>query len=269
VAIDGKTLRRRLDRATNKAAIQMVNAWAAGNGLALGQLRTEADSNEITAVPRLLSLLEVSGCLVTLDAMGCQRATVAQIVEKGADYVLPVKDNQPTLLQEVRTALAQAIATDFEGVETHDYAESEEKAHGRHERRQVWCMKRPDNVDSDELWEGLCSIAKIRRTRTQGEKTSVEDSYYISSVLGKDAKKLMDAIRAHWSVENQLHWRLDVQFDEDGCRARIGNAAENLDRLRQMTLNLLQRDKTVKAGIKTKRLRAGWDHNYLLRVLGL
>jgi len=268
VAIDGKTLRRSFDRADQKAAIHLVNAWASQTGVSLGQVRTDADSNEITAVPRLLALLELSGCLVTLDAMGCQREIAAQIVERGADYVLPVKGNQPHLLAEVKGALDEAIATDFAGVEAHDSASTEETGHGRQEKRELWCMQRPETVDPEGRWVGLCAIALIRRTRTVGEKTSTEDSYYITSLLGKDARVLLDAIRAHWSVENQLHWRLDVQFREDDVRIRAGNAAENVGRLRQMTLNLLKQEKTAKVGIANKRLMAGWNNDYLRKVIG-
>lgn len=268
VAIDGKTLRRSFDRADQKAAIHLVNAWASQTGVSLGQLRTDADSNEITAVPRLLALLELTGCLVTLDAMGCQREIAAQIVEKGADYVLPVKGNQPHLLAEVQTALGEALATNFAGVDVHDAASTEESGHGRQEKRELWCMQRPKTVDPEGRWVGLCAIALIRRTRTVGEKTSVEDSYYITSLLGKDARPVMNAIRSHWSVENQLHWRLDVQFREDDVRIRAGNAAENVGRLRQMTLNLLKQEKTAKVGIANKRLMAGWNNDYLRKVIG-
>ena len=268
VAIDGKTLRRSFARADQKAAIHLVNAWASQSGVSLGQVRTDADSNEITAVPRLLALLELSGCLVTLDAMGCQREIAAQIVEKGADYVLPVKGNQPHLQAEVEAALSEAIASNFSGSDVHDTVSSEETGHGRQEKRELWCMQRPATVDPEGRWVGLCAIARIRRTRTIGGQTSVEESDYITSLPGKDARVLLNAIRAHWSVENQLHWRLDVQFGEDDVRIRAGNAAENVGRLRQMSLNLLKQEKTAKVGIANKRLMAGWNNDYLRKVIG-
>ena len=183
--------------------------------------------------------------------------------------MLPVKGNQPHLLAEVQAALEEAIPMDFAGVEVHDSASSEETGHGRQEKRELWCMQRPATVDPDGRWVGSCAIALIRRTRTVGGKTSVEDSDYISSLPGKDARVLLDAIRAHWSVENQLHWRLDVQFREDDVRIRAGNSAENVGRLRQMTLDLLKQEKTAKVGIANKRLMAGWNNDSLRKVIGL
>jgi predicted transposase YbfD/YdcC len=271
VAIDGKTLRRSLSRATGKAAVHMVSAWAADNQLVLGQLRTDPESNEITTVPELLGLLRLRGCLVTLDAMNTQKAIAAQLVEQQADYVLPVKDNHPTLLSELAAAFEGPAAAQFEGT-SHGYAETRESEHGRHEIRQLWCINKPRKLDPDRHWTGLRSVAMIRRIRTVGEHTSFETAYFISTLPGNKARsahRLLDAIRAHWSIENGLHWRLDVQFDEDHSRTYAGNAAENLARVRHMAINLLKRDDSVRVGIKIKRQKAGWDHNYLLKILGV
>ena len=271
VAIDGKTLRRSLARAAGKGAVHMVSAWATDNQLVLGQLRTDPESNEITAVPALLRLLKLTGCLVTVDAMNSQRAIAEQIIDQGADYVLPIKDNHPTLREQLVSAFESPMATDFDGV-PHSYAETRESGHGRRETRQLWCMSKPDAVDPHEDWVGLCAVAMVRRTRTIGEQSSIEEHYFISSLLGQQADtahKLLSAVRAHWGIENGLHWRLDVQFDEDHSSTHAGNAAENLARIRHMAINLLKKDASIKVGIKTKRLRAGWDHNYLLKILGV
>lgn len=271
VAIDGKTLRRSLARAWGKGAVHMVSAWATDNQLVLGQVRTDEKSNEITAVPQLLRLLVLDGCLVTVDAMNAQKAIAQQIIEQGADYVLPIKDNHPKLHQQLIEAFEVPMAEQLEGTD-HGYAETRERAHGRYEVRQLWCLPRPQAVDPDEDWLGMCSVAMLRRSRTVGEETSVEEHHFISSVLpnqGDSARKLLAAVRAHWGIENGLHWRLDVQFDEDHSTTHAGNAAENLSRVRHMALNLLKNDASIKVGIKIKRQRAGWDHSYLLKILGL
>jgi predicted transposase YbfD/YdcC len=268
VAIDGKTVRRSFDRAGSRSAIHMVNAWATENGLALGQVATEEKSNEITAVPRLLDLLQLKGCIVTLDAMGCQKEIAEKIVGKGADYVLQVKANQPQLHVELEEYFEQALAHDFAGV-AHSVHETSERGHGRREVRRVYCTRDIKALSTGSDWPGLRTIAMRETEREVEGKTSTERAYYISSMRRADAKKVARAIRDHWGVENGLHWVLDIAFREDESRARVKNSAQNLSVLRQIALNLLKSEKTAKVGVKNKRLKAGWDEPYLLRVLGI
>lgn len=266
IAIDGKTLRRSFDAANNKAAIHMVSAWSTTNALTLGQLTTDAKSNEITAIPKLLELLDLKGATVTIDAMGCQKNIAQQIVEQGGDYLLQVKANHKTLHEEVKLLFDEADNAGFEGM-SHARHETIEKDHGRIETRRLdstwdigWFKDRKD-------WAGLKSFVRVRSTRQVKGKTSVEDHYYLSSLDGRDAQSLLAAARGHWGVENQLHWSLDMSFREDERRVRQGHAAENFSRLCRIALNLLRAEKTLKLGIANKRLNCGWDHDYLLKVL--
>jgi len=265
VAIDGKTLRRSYDKASSKQAIHMVSAWAAETRLVLGQLKTEEKSNEITAIPELLKMLALRGCIVTIDAMGCQREIVGDIVDQGADYVICLKGNQETLHGDVKRFFDWAIEEDFKEF-PHDFAESIDKGHGRVETRRCWCTSDTSWFQDLPKWKGLSSFAMVEGERTVGTETSVERRYFISSLDGKDAQAFACVVRSHWGVENELHWTLDVSFREDECRVRQGNAAENFSTLRRIALNLLKRS-SFKAGIKGKRLRAGWDEDYLLKVL--
>lgn len=268
VAIDGKTIRRSFDRASSRSAIHMVNAWATETGLSLGQVATDEKSNEITAVPKLLELLHLKGCIVTLDAMGCQKEIASRIVSQGADYLLQVKGNQPQLHMELEAYFNEALKHDFANV-PHDVHETSERGHGRRERRKTYCTPDISSLSTAENWPGLKSIAMREAEREQNGETSVERHYYISSMRGNDASKVARAARDHWSVENNLHWVLDIAFREDESRARMKNSAQNLSTLRQLSLNLLKSDKTAKLGVKNKRLKAGWDEPYLLRVLGI
>jgi predicted transposase YbfD/YdcC len=265
VAIDGKTLRRSYDKASSKQAIHMVSAWAAETRLVLGQLKTEEKSNEITAIPELLKMLALRGCIVTIDAMGCQREIVADIVDQGADYVICLKGNQETLHDDVKSFFDWAIEEDFRDF-PHDFAESIDKGHGRVETRRCWCTSDTSWFQELPKWKGLSSFAMVEGERTVGTETSVERRYFISSLDGKDAQAFARVVRSHWGVENELHWTLDVSFREDECRVRQGYAAENFSTLRRIALNLLK-GSSFKAGIKGKRLRAGWDEDYLLKVL--
>ena len=266
VAIDGKTVRRSFDRASGKAAIHMVSAWAATNKLVLGQIKTEEKSNEITAIPRLLEVLDLRGCIVTIDAMGCQTEIAAKIIDKQSDYVLGLKGNQGNLHAEVAAYFEQALKNDFVGT-PHDFFEQEDHGHGRDERRRVWCTNDLMWFANRSEWKGLRSIAMIEEERTVNGTKSVERRYFIGSLKGDDAREYGRVVRQHWGVENGLHWVLDVAFREDECRVRAGNAAENLAMLRHVALNLLKNEPTANVGVKNKRLKAGWSEDYLLTVL--
>lgn len=266
VAVDGKTLRRSFDQAGDKAAIHMVSAWASANDLVFAQLATEEKSNEITAIPKLLELLDLQGNTVTIDAMGCQKEIARQIIAQGGDYLLALKGNQGTFHEEVTLFLDRAIEEQFSEI-PHDFHEQTEKDHGRIETRRAWCTANVDWFEDRDQWPGLNSFAAVECERIVGEKTTCERRYFISSLAGFDAKETALAVRSHWGIENKLHWVLDVCFKEDDCRLRKGHGAENFSRLRRMALNLLKREKSEKLGIANKRLLAGWDHDYLLKLL--
>ena len=268
IAIDGKTLRRCFDRAAGRAAIHVVSAWSRLNGVALGQVATEEKSNEIEAIPRLLKLLMLTGCIVTIDAMGCQTKIASMVVERGGAYVLAVKDNQPHLSQDVQQVFDAGLEANFEGIE-HDFVSTEERGHGRTEVRNAWVIKDLSSIRNTSRWAGLQAIGMVEAERVVGDKHSVFHRFYISSIPDLDAATLLRATRSHWEIENKLHWSLDVTFREDEARHRVGHAAENMNRLRAIALNLLRQETTAKVGLKIRRQRAGWDNGYLLRVLGV
>lgn len=267
VAIDGKKLRRSYDRGGARGAIHMVSAWAAGNQVVLGQCKVDDKSNEITAIPQLLKMLHVTDTVVTIDAMGCQTAIAEQIIQAQADYVLSLKGNQGQLHEDVKLYLDQAIDQDSAeaACQTH---ETIDKDHGRIEVRRYWITEAIDWLDSKAQWCGLRSIGAVESERHIGEKSSVERRYFIASIEA-DAELFARAVRAHWAIENQLHWSLDVTFREDDCRVRQGYAAQNLALIRHLALTLLKNEKSAKVGIKIKRSKAGWDQRYLAKVLAV
>lgn len=258
IAIDGKRLRRSHHKYLGKAPIHMVSAWASSNRLVLGQVKTDEKSNEITAIPKLLEMLLLDGCIVTIDAMGCQTEIARCIVEAKADYVLGLKGNQGRLHQDVQDLLAYAQEIDFENV-AHDFHQTVEKDHGRLEVRRYWTVSEADfmaYLDPKHKWLGLRSIGKVECQRTIAGKTSCEVRYFISSLAG-DALQFAKAVRSHWEIENKVHWALDVSFREDDCRVRSGQAAENFALVRHLALNLLRHETSAKCGIQAKRLKAG------------
>lgn len=266
VAIDGKTIRRSFDHASNKAAIHMVSVFAHANRLVLGQLASDAKSNEITALPRLLELLDLKGKTITVDAMHCQKKTAQSIREAKADYLMQVKLNQKTLHEDVKLFFDEAIQNGWEHT-GYAWHETIDKDHGRIETRRCWSTWDIAWLKKRADWPGLASIVCVEATRDIAGKVSCERRYYLSSRDGKDAKAMLEAVRGHWSIENNLHWCLDVCFGEDDNRIRQGHAAENFSRLSRLALNLLRQDKTRKIGLSAKRKNAGWDHDYLLQLI--
>lgn len=265
VALDGKTPRRSYDRAQGKTAIHLVSAWAAANRLVLGQVKTQDKSNEITALPELLKLLDIRGCIVTIDALGTQKSIAADIIEGGADYVLALKGNQDHLHHDVRNLFELAQETDFQG-RPHDRHETVEKGHGRIEHRRYWTIPAPSwLLDFHPDWARLSTLGMVQSERHLGEKVTRETRYYLSS-LSSDAKRFAHAVRSHWGVENPVHWVLDVVFREDDSRVRVGNAPANLSLLRRIAMNLLRQEPS-KLSLKAKRKKAGWDIGYLTKVL--
>ena len=253
------------DRANGKTAIQMVSAWATESNLVLGQVKTDDKSNEITAIPELLRSLALKGCIVTIDAAGCQKKIANQIREQDADYVLALKGNQSGLHQDAIDFFKIAQADGFKGIE-YDYFEETNGGHGRVEVRRCWTLTQSNWLTNLKPWRDLNALTMIEAERHIGEKVSVEQRYYISSLLG-DAKQMAKAVRGHWGIENSLHWCLDVAMGEDASRARTGNSATNFAVIRHVALNLLKAEKTSKLGIKAKSKACGWDHAYLLKVL--
>lgn len=267
IAIDGKTVRRSHDKSLGKSAIHMVSAWASENRLVLGQTKVAEKSNEITAIPELLALLDVSGCIVTIDAMGCQKEIARLIIEDSGDYVLALKENQGQLYQEVKELFEDEDLVAEMGA----FHETVNKGHGRLEHRRCWSISDQEclsYLNASGEWRGLQSVAQVTGERRIGEEVSIESRYFISSLPG-DAEQLLWAAREHWGIEKSLHWVLDIAFREDESRVRKGHGPENLATMRHMALNLIRRETSSKGGVKARRLRAGWDEDYLLKVLSL
>lgn len=265
VAIDGKTLRRSFDTASGKAAIHMVSAWATANHISLGQVVVDEKSNEITAIPKLLEMLELTGALVTIDAMGCQTKIAAAIVEAGADYVLAVKENQPSLHEDLLFFFADHGTDDFARANVRRY-ETYEHKHGRDEMRFYYLCPVPEDLRGKERWCKLRAIGLAINNTVRDGKECIESRYYILSKF-VSAKRFAEAVRGHWAIENRLHWQLDVTFQEDQSRIRKGHADANFSSLRRTALSLLKNNQTKKVGIKNKRLAAALSEDYLTEVL--
>lgn len=264
VAIDGKSMRGTKSKIQGLGALHIVNVWCCENQLVLGQEVVADKSNEITAIPLLLDLLDITGAIITIDAMGCQKEIVKKITDKGADYLLSLKGNQGNLHKDVELYFKSVTAGELKP-ELYQTA-SLEKGHGRIEEREYFSCPLPTGLHS-EGWVNLNSILKVRSTRTIGSEISIEDRYYMSSIDARKVEEIAVATRAHWQIENNLHWQLDVSFNEDAWRARQGNAAINMALLNKIALNLLKKEKTSKVGLKNRRLLAGWDERYLEKVL--
>ena len=267
VGIDGKTARRSHDKGIGKDAIHMVSAWASETGICLGQRKTDDKSNEITAIPQLLELLHLSGCIVTIDAMGCQKKIAQKIRDKKADYVLSVKDNQGNLHQDVQDWFAHADQVKFANM-AHDYHQTINKAHGRIEIRKCWVITDPmafEYIRHYDGWADLRGIVRVERERRLPDKVEQETAYYITS-SSACAETLLHATRQHWAVENSLHWVMDVTFQEDQMRTRNGDSPQNLVVLRHIALNILKKDSS-KGSLRQKRYRAALDDTFLLKLL--
>jgi predicted transposase YbfD/YdcC len=271
IAIDGKSIRRSFEHAWDKSGMaHLVSAFITSNQLVFAQVMVKDKENEILAIPKLLELLDLSGSVVTIDAMGCQRAIARNITDKGGDYLLAVKDNQPTLSQQVSKLMDELILesrSDPPRALCHDFVQTVDGDHGRIETRRVWVTDEVNWVKLEEPWPALSSIVAVESVRETGGVATTERRYYVSSIRGMNATRAAQLVRGHWSIENNLHWQLDVTFNEDQRRIRMGHGAENFSRLCRMALNRLQSDKTTKGSIRTKRLRAGWDDYYLFKLI--
>lgn len=268
VNLDGKNLRGSKEPLKGKKALNVVSAWVSEQSVVLGQIKCEEKSNEITAIPELLKILDLEGCVVTIDAMGCQTDIVKEIVEKEADYVISLKGNQGTLHGEVKQYLDWAQHHNFKDI-AYETCRTLEKDHGRIEERRCWVTEELGWLEQKEEWKKLKSVIMVEAVReVLGKEKTTERRYFISS-LGANAERALRAVRGHWAVENELHWCLDIGFREDECQIREAQSAENFAALRHIGLNLLKQDKSCRLGIKSKRKKAGWDESYLLKVLQL
>jgi predicted transposase YbfD/YdcC len=268
VAVDGKTLRRSHDKGSGKKAIHMVSAWATAQHLVMGQRKIDAKSNEITAIPELLKVLALEGCIVTVDALGCQTEIAETIVNQGAEYVLAVKENQGKLQEDLKDLFDGAAEVQFREV-PHAYERQVTKDHGRVEIRECWVITDDEYLDfvrRHDAWKNLGSLIRLHTEVRRRRKRSTETRYFISS-LQPTPQEMLHAIRGHWGIENGLHWILDVTFREDDSRVRKDHAAENFAVLRHIAVNLLTRARNGKDSIKTMRLRAGWDETFLAQLI--
>ena len=265
IAIDGKSVRHSYDKGKGKGAIHMVSAWASENRLALGQVKVADKSNEITAIPQLLDILDIQGCIVTIDAMGAQKEIAKQITEQGADYVLSLKGNQGNLHEDVQQLFDWASKTDFKDIE-HEVYQTIDKGHGRLEKRRYYLLGNVEHLVDAHPWTGLNRVGMIESERhIEGKPTATERRYYLTSLDG-GVERFAGASRGHWGIENRLHWSLDVVFREDDSRIRTDHAPENMTLIRKVALNLLTKESS-KGSKKRKRLKAGWDNDFLIQVL--
>ena len=274
VALDGKTVRRSMDTADGRGPIHIVSAFAASSRLVLSQVKVAEKSNEIVALPRIIRMLDLSDCVATVDAMGCQVDVAQAVRDQRGDYILAIKDNQPTLHLETQQLFDWALAPDRPADQAATWVQSETVTgdHGRIEQRRCVGMAQLDGLSAVDRWPDMRSLWRVESERSVGETTTVEFRYYISSLPAgteADAAHANDVIRTHWSVENQLHWVLDVAMAEDLNRTRVGHSAANLALMRKFVLNLLRRDKGSKGGVQARQKRAGWDHDYMLHLLSL
>jgi len=268
IPIDGKTVRRSHDNKNGKSAIHMVSAWANTNNIVLGQLKTNEKSNEITAIPKLLETLDLNGCIVSIDAMGCQKKIAENIIDNGANYVLAVKDNQENLYNSIQAFFKKDIFNCLNGID--NYKPDEENKHGRSDLRKYWIFKYNKNILGSKLldeWKNIKSIGMVESERLVKGNYKKERRYYITSLNCK-AKRFSKIIRNHWYIENKLHWCLDVAFREDECRKRKGHSAENFTIVRRIALNMIKNEKSITLGVKSRRLIAGWGNEYLEKILG-
>ncbi len=265
IAIDGKSLRATKDEVNGLGPLHLVNVWCCENPLVLGQKEVPDKSNEITAIPLLLDMLDISGAVITIDAMGCQKEICERISDKEADYVLSLKGNQGNLHKDVELYFKSLHNGQLKQRDL-DHHHTLEKDHGRIEERDYWSVSLPEGLHSAG-WKKLNTLVMVRAKRTLQEKMSVEERYFISSLQAEKIIDIADAVRSHWQVENALHWRLDVSFNEDRWRSKKGNAAANMALLNKMALNLLKKEQTSKVGVKNRRLLAGWDEDYLAKVI--
>ena len=266
INLDGKTLRRSFDHAWDKSGLHLVTAWCVEENLVLAQQAVAEKSNEITAVPELLKVLDLHGAVVTVDALNTQKTIAEQIVGGGGDYLMALKENHPTLHDSVKRHLDEMILERFEGVE-HVYHEQSEGGHGRIETRRVWATEQIDWLGSRAEWKKLRSVVVVESTRRVLKEATTTRRYYLSSLAAQSGERMASLIRNHWSIENSQHWCLDVAFNEDQSRVRKDHGDQNLAVLRRIALGLLRREKSVKLGAKNKRLKAGRNRDYLLRVL--
>ncbi len=267
VPIDGKTLRRSFDTELDLSPIHIVSAWASSNRLVLGQIKVDEKSNEITAIPQLIDALDLTDCVVTIDAMGCQKQIATRIRMKGAQYIRALKKNQGTLYAEVQD-LFHRLRMDESPDGTLDYYETTNQAHGRHEIRRYWTIDTLDRLSPRDQWSDLHTVGMVESERTFAGETTIEWRYYILS-LPSNAQTFGSAVRMHWGIENSVHWVLDVTFREDESRIRMGHGPENVAILRHIALNLLREETSCKGSIKTKRLKCGWNDEYLSKVLNI
>ena len=266
IAIDGKTSRGSHNRKKGQSPLHLVSAWASDQGLVLGQVATKAKSNEIEAIPRLLNMISIENSIVTIDAMGCQKDIATQIRRQKADYILTLKDNHPSLAWLAKKVMKAAEDKTFEGT---PYLRQIEKVkdHGRQETRRYTLLSCNKSVRVRAQWPGLQSIGMVEVKRTVKHETTKSVRYFVTSLTYRQMAEFMRGVRNHWHIEINLHWSLDVSFDDDKNRSRTGNAQENLSIIKRIALNMLNKDKSTKVGIKAKRKKAGWNNDYLQKII--